>query len=408
MAPGVGGKLPVLVAAAGARWETAALELLERDGLSLHKRCVDLQDLVAAASTGLAQVAVAAADLRGLDADMVEVVRRAGVGLVVVHVGASPPEERLLRIGADELVGDDLEDLVPAVRRAGDPRTEEPRSGLRGPRGGARTTVVFGPSGAPGRTTVATGLAAELAHRGRGTFLVDADPYGGAVAQHLGILDEVSGLLAAARLANTGQLDVAGLAGLARTVAADLRVLTGLPRPDRWSEVRAPAFEEILTRAAELDPCVVVDVGFSLERQPGDPFEVAPQRNGMTLAALERADDVIVVGAADPVGLARLARALVDLEEELPDAPVHVVVNRTRATLGWSDDEVREMVLGFVRPAGMTCLPEDRPTADRALMTGSSLVELGDNPLRRGIAELADSLSGDRAGANSPGWWRRR
>ena len=55
--------------------------------------------------------------------------------------------------------------------------------------------AVWGPTGAPGRTTVAVGLATELASRGRGTLLLDADPYGGAVAQHLGVLDQA--LLAA-------------------------------------------------------------------------------------------------------------------------------------------------------------------------------------------------------------------
>jgi MinD-like ATPase involved in chromosome partitioning or flagellar assembly len=392
----------VLVAAAGAGWETAALDLIERDGLSVRKRCVDLQDLVASASTGLARVAVASAELRGLDADTVATVRRSGVGLVVVHDPAAVPEERLRRIGADELVGDDLDGLLAAVRRAGGPRSDHGdggREGLQdGPRGTGHTTVVFGPSGAPGRTTVAAGFAAELAHRGTGTFLVDADPYGGSVAQHLGILDEVSGLLAAARLANAGQLDITRLAGLARTVGADFRVLTGLPRPDRWSEVRAAAFDELLACAADLDPRVVVDVGFSIEGSPGDPFESAPQRNSMTLTALERADDVVLVGAADPVGLARLARALVDLQEVLPDVAVHVVVNRARATLGWSEAEVREMVAGFVHPAGITSIPDDRVTADRALMTGSSLVELGDTPLRAGVAALLDSMLGQGPG----------
>ena len=169
---------------------------------------------------------------------------------------------------------------------------------------------------------MATALAAETAHRGRSTFLVDADPYGGAVAQHLGVLDEVSGLLAAARSANAGRLDAATLAGIARAVGPDgLRVLTGLPRPDRWSEVRAAAFEDVLDAATSLADLVVVDVGFSLEHDAADPFGTAPQRNQMTLAALERADRVLVVGAADPVGLARLARGLVDVHDRFPGLP---------------------------------------------------------------------------------------
>ena len=44
-----------------------------------------------------------------------------------------------------------------------------------------------------------------------------------------------------------------------------------------------------------------------------------PGRNQMTLGALEAADEVVVVGAADPVGLSRLARGLVELREVAQD-----------------------------------------------------------------------------------------
>ena len=57
----------------------------------------------------------------------------------------------------------------------------------------------------------------------------------------------------------------------------------------------------------------------------------------MTLAALDAADEIVVVGSADPVGLSRLARGLVELRERTAGAPVRVVVNRMRPTLGWSE-----------------------------------------------------------------------
>jgi MinD-like ATPase involved in chromosome partitioning or flagellar assembly len=258
--------------------------------------------------------------------------------------------------------------------------------------------AVWGPAGAPGRTTMAVGLAAELARRHRSVALVDADPYGGAVAQHLGVLDEVSGLLAAARMANVGRLDLERLASLCREVAPDLRVLTGLPRPDRWVEVRPQAFEDLLRAARRLVGHVVVDVGFSLEREPPDPFTAsAAQRNGMTLSALALADEVLVVGAADPVGLSRLARGLVELHELLPDSRPRIVVNRARASLGWGEREIRAMVEGFVTPAGVHFVPEDRIGADRALMAGRSLVESGDSALRRAVSSLADAALGESA-----------
>ncbi len=253
-----------------------------------------------------------------------------------------------------------------------------------------RVLAVWGPAGAPGRTTVAVGLAAEVAAAGHEVLLLDVDAYGGAVGQHLGVLDEVSGLLAAARSANNGELDDARLTGLARQVGDGFRVLTGLPRPDRWQEVRASAFEDVLERASRVADLAVLDVGFSLEGEPPDPFgPTAPQRNQMTLAALAVADEVLVVGSADPVGLARLARGLVELRDVVPGVRPRVVVNRMRASLGWSDREIRGMVEGFVTPVGVHFLPDDRAAADRALMAGRSLVETGESALRAAMREVA-------------------
>lgn len=417
---------PVLVAAAGAAWEAQALERLRRggSGIVLAKRCVDLSELLATASTGMASVAVVAPTLPGLDADSVAALRRAGLGVVLV----AEPEElldgdtaRLRRLGLEHLLpSTGLDRLVATVTDASASAVPSGRSapgdhlGAGTAAGAVRATpgrvvAVWGPTGAPGRTTVAVGIATEVARAGRETLLVDADAYGGAVAQHLGVLDEVSGLLAAARAANTGRLDAERLAALARQVDGGLRVLTGLPRPDRWPEVRPTAFADLLDEAARLAQVVVLDLGFSLETGPVDPFgSSAPQRNEMTLASLEGADEVVVVGAADPVALARLARALVELGDVLPGVRPRVVVNRTRPSLGWSDREIRGMVEGFARPVDVHFLPDDRPAADRALMAGQSLAECGDSPLRTAMSDLAHGLLGDAVPPPSRGRRVRR
>jgi MinD-like ATPase involved in chromosome partitioning or flagellar assembly len=422
---GPGGRVPVLLAAAGARWEAAALDRLERGGAAvvLARRCVDLADLLASASAGTAAVAVVAPNLPGLDADSVAALRRGGVSVLAV---GEPDEleprqaDRLRRLGIEQLLpSSEVDGLVDRVRAAAAPAVAtqadgvpespasllddpepgaEPGSGRRRPRG--RLVAVWGPAGAPGRTTVAVGLAAALAQDGHEALLVDADPYGGTVAQHLGVLEEVSGILAAARAANAGLLDADGLAGMARQVGGGLRLLTGLPRADRWTEVRRAAFERVLEDAPLLADHVVLDTGFSLESDPGDAFGGAPQRNAMTLDTLQAADDVVVVGAADPVGLARLARGLVALREVLPAVRPHVVVNRARASLGWSEREVSGMVEGFLTPAGVHFLPDDRLAADRALMAGRSLVEVGDSALGEALSALASAVTGRPAGAS--------
>jgi MinD-like ATPase involved in chromosome partitioning or flagellar assembly len=397
----------VLVAAAGSPWEARALELLEGrgSGLALVKRCVDLPDLLATASAGVASVAVVSPTLPGLDADSVATLHRHGLGLVLV---AAPEElldgdaERLRRLGFEHLlVSTELGSLTETVIGAGTGAVVVVPELLDGPAEQdtsvpGRVLAVWGPTGAPGRTTVAVGLASEIARSGREVLLADVDVYGGAVAQHLGILDEVSGLLAAARAANTGQLDAERLAALARQVGDRFRVLTGLPRPDRWQEVRPVAFADVLDRAAQLAPYVVLDLGFSLESGAVDPYgSSAPQRNEMTLASLARADEVVVVGSADPVGLSRLARGLVELGELLPGVRARVVVNRTRGSLGWSEQDVRSMVRGFLRPVDVHFLPEDRAAADRALMAGRSLAESGESLLREALVGLAREVLGD-------------
>ena len=68
-----------------------------------------------------------------------------------------------------------------------------------------RASCPLGSAGAPGRTTVAVNLAAELARLGQPTVLVDADTYGGCVAQSLSLLDEAPGLAAATRSAGLGR-----------------------------------------------------------------------------------------------------------------------------------------------------------------------------------------------------------
>ncbi len=391
----------VLVVAAGAAWESRALAALgARPGVLVLKRCVDVDDLLASATAGQAHVAVVALDAPGLDAAAIEHLRRHQVRPVAVVAGGIAEADRgrlrAHRIGVAALVaegdlatlGQVVSDERPEVVVAPleqTPLDDEPPEAEPG-----RVVVVWGPQGAPGRTTVAAGLAGVLAARGAETVLVDADPYGGAVAQHLGVLDEVSGVLSAARLAAAGAL-VERLASVPRSLGPRLSVVTGLPRPERWIEVRAGAVEHLVEALRE-HAHVVVDTGFSLEEDPATDFGTRPARNGMTLGALAVADEIVVVGTSDPVGLSRLARGLVELREVVDGAPVRVVVNRHRSSLGWSERDIAGMVEGFARISSLHLLPDDRASVDRALVAGRTLVESGDSALLRALEGVADAV----------------
>ncbi len=395
-------RVVVLIVASGAAWEPAALQLLaEHPRIVVLKRCVDVDDLLAAATAGQADVAVVGIDAPGLDRAAVDHLRGHGVRPVAIATGGATLDGGRLRagrIGIPVVVTDDRLDELPdeicadrqpptVVRPA--PPVGPPAALPARPVPG-RVIAVWGPAGAPGRTTVAAAVAAEIGHRRRRTVLVDADPYGGAIAQQLGILDEVSGLLSAARLASAGQLSER-FGSVQRGIDAHLSVITGLPRGDRWVEVRSGTLEELL-EVASTQAEVVVDTGFSLEDDPAPDFGSRPARNQMTLAALEAADEVLVVGSADPVGLSRLARALVEIRERRPGRPVQVVVNRMRASLGWNERDIVSMVAGFSRTSAVHFLPDDQAAVDRALVAGRTLVESGDCALSRAVARMVDSL----------------
>lgn len=390
-----------LLLAAGEGWESTALAILERaPQVAVLKRCVDVDDLMAAATSGQADVAVVALDAPGLDPSVVTHLRRHALRPVAVTNG--PPEdldvrERASRLGISTVVGAaDMAELAELISRAegvDDTRaggTSEADHVVASADEAHRVITVWGPTGAPGRTTVAVNVAAELARRGAPVLLVDADPYGGSVAQQLGVLDEVSGLLSAARLAGSGQL-AQRWGTVCRGIDEHLAVVTGLPRADRWREVRGPHVEQLL-ESGRARGHVVVDTGFSLEDDPGSEFGGRPARNAMTHAALDLADEVVVVGSADPVGLSRLARGLVDLRERSLAAPTRVVVNRMRPSIGWSEREIAGMVEGFARISGLHFLAEDRAALDRALVTGRALVDGGRSPVAEAIAGLVDAV----------------
>jgi Flp pilus assembly CpaE family ATPase len=263
--------------------------------------------------------------------------------------------------------------------------------------GPGRVVTVWGPAGAPGRTSVAVNVAAELADLGVATLLVDADVYGGVIAQLLGLLDESAGFAAACRAAGNGDLDPAVLASLAVSVAPRLRLLTGLARADRWPELRAAAVEAVLACARSVAAVTVVDCGFCLERDEELTFDTAaPRRNGATLAALTAADLVVAVAAGDPVGLQRFVRASAELRDLIPGRDPLVVVNRVRPQAVGGGDAQAQISEALTRFAGVPdarFVPLDQAAFDSAVASGRTLAEVAPaSPARSALRRLAADI----------------
>lgn len=259
-----------------------------------------------------------------------------------------------------------------------------------------RTLAVWGPIGSPGRTTVAVNMAAELAAQGHRVMLVDADIYGASVAASLGLLEESASFAQACRVADQGLLSAPELQRICTEVVfagGTFLLLTGLTRPDRWTELRASAVERVLQAALSLVDRVVIDCGFCLETDEELSYDtVAPRRNAATLAALGQADTIYAVGTADAIGIPRLIRALADLPEACAGTEVNVVLNKVRKrTAGGTPLKALEQAWQRFGPALPIshALPWDADVPARALLEGRLLRELAPNsPLHRAIRDL--------------------
>jgi MinD-like ATPase involved in chromosome partitioning or flagellar assembly len=411
----------VLAAIGAAGYEPVLVTALHGDGIHVVRRCVDVPDLLASAATRQARVALLAADLPGLDADVISRIIGEGVAVVVVTAHAeSSAATPLMAMGATAVVPvDDVEVVVATVLAAATriavPDEEDGQSagvaalGDEEGRSG-QVVAVWGPSGAPGRSVISLGLGAELAAMGRRALVIDADVYGGSLAQLLGMLDEASGLLAATREANAGTLRASTLSTHCRRLDDGLLVLTGLPRADRWAEAKSALVRTVLAAARELADITVVDCGFNLELDEEISYDTtAPRRNGATIEILERADTVIAVGQADPIGLSRLIRGLSELSVMIPTATPVVVINRVRPGLIWSHDEIADTVIRATGIHDLSWLPDDHASCDRAVVQGMSLREAAPNSkLSKGLRQLASAIAGDAPEPRRWSAYRRR
>jgi len=296
--------------------------------------------------------------------------------------------------------------VQPAQAAAASSDGDEPRSALM---------VVWGPKGAPGRTTVAVNLAFEALPLVGETLLVDADTYGGSVAQTLGFIEDHSGLAWAARLAGRGELDRPRLRQAARPAGPNgPRVLSGLPRPELWTEVRPSTWESLLDLFRVSFRLTVVDVGFCLEEDEERLYDhVRFRRNAVTRVALQRADHVIAVARADPVGLHDFVHGYQQLRElGVNPSRVRVVVNQLRGGLFGGDaaGQIREALVRHLGVEASAFVPYDRAGVDAALMLGKALCEARPGgAAQRALAALAESLvGGSQAVPRRRGRLRRR
>lgn len=196
----------------------------------------------------------------------------------------------------------------------------------------AQIISVWGPTGAPGRTTIAIALAGEFTRQGRRVLLVDADTYGGTISLQLGLGYDSSGLASACRLAHNDALTEEALVSIAESVSvssSELSVLTGISDSGRWPELSESRMTTVLALVRNWFDVIVVDVGFNLETDEEISSDLfAPRRNAATLTALRDSDSIVAVCGADSISLARFMRMHRELAERFTAKNIHTVINK--------------------------------------------------------------------------------
>ena len=337
--------------------------------LELVLRCVDRVEALAAIRGGSLDLVLAVGPTPWFDFQCVEEARRRG--LRAAGIAGDPVEVEMLEVTGFEVVppGTQVSALLQALEEESSPG---PPSVPRGDRNG-RLVAVWGAKGAPGRTSMAIELAAILAEAEPDTALVDADLHGGDVAQLLGIVGELPGIVPFARRGARGELlDPGWTDELRRAGRSGPVVVPGLLRADLWQEVSAFGWEALLESCRTSFRFTVVDAGFCLECDLAGAA-VGAERHAVARATIRAADRVVAIVRADPVGIKNFLWSLSDGRELELEEKLVVVLNRVRPG---EAREVRELLRRHLARPPVALVPERPDLFTRAVWAGEPVAGL--------------------------------
>ncbi|MDO5728146.1 MAG: P-loop NTPase [Actinomycetaceae bacterium] len=344
------------------------------------RRCADITEMEAAVHAGLGTIIIADADAPGINVESIDRFHaRGGFVLLVFADPISAPS-----LGEDARCGpSDASEVIDALtvglreRILGTefpahkpPPPPAPENGTAG-----KTIVVWGTSGAPGRSTISHNLAHQLARYGLDVTLVDADTRAPSLAQMLGTDLEGSGLATASLLRQRGGMDTCALKELRHEIDDHLYFLSGLTGSDRWRQLSPESVCEVIRRLADSGH-VVVDLCDGLS--DGDPSQLTfvPSREDINLDVIRMADYLLIVSRADAIGLTRLGQVVNECVE-LDIAIDLIVVNRVRqSAAGQHPEQTVQSVLQTICRHVPRVLIDDCPDVDRAILHGTSVVSV--------------------------------
>jgi cellulose biosynthesis protein BcsQ len=366
----------IALAAPGLPFEPQLLAGATSAGIDVRRRCVDAADLLGACLGAPGLVAVITVGLPRLSAEAVSRLRASGSPIIGIafHSGDRAALDSLgvsevldVTLSAEELLGSLTSHLHLSAGMPGVWNVEPLSTSTIGEVKKGRLIAVWGPAGAPGRTTTAMLLAQSLSSQGR-TVIIDADTAAPSVALKLGLVEDLSGLIVACRHAEAGSLSSRTLASSMSVISENYLALTGLAHPRRWPELRPAALVRVIDQVRADFAYCVVDVGAAFSVADA----AAPSPPAAADAALSAADVIVAVCHANPLGVTRFIGGLTDLAEF--GVPIVCVI-----TAGQQRDQARQLIGEVANGAGIAIAIADLDIDGRSL----------DNDLRRGTAPRA-------------------
>ena len=223
--------------------------------------------------------------------------------------------------------------------------------------------AVSGSAGAPGATTLALGLARELA-KSRPVVLVDADFLAPSVSELIGLPGDHSGLLGALRVARNDSPPWESVLACAEPApdSSSLHVLCGI-RPGGLGRLEASAMEALLETILAHGVAVVADVRCSL-----GAAEQTPEKTAVD-AILGRARQVFWVSRATDLGVSRLVREWNLLSELTHDAENSILLRASERSDGDRFVEAAEALWGFTGCPDIRSLTDTQSSVHGAWLT---------------------------------------
>ncbi|MFW0121107.1 AAA family ATPase [Rothia sp. CCM 9419] len=413
--------IPVVVLGDTAGQYIQAIER-QRGAINVVRHVQELSDLIGIAHSGIARVALLVSGYEDLTASLVHQLSESQViTLIIADPGEAPhiagahtissltdTQELLNQIEqitfTEEYKKDDEHHQEPEKREEDSPHNADKEPQDEGPYN-AKILTVWGGAGSPGRSTIATNLAVCATQEQEKVCLIDADTYAPSVSALLGMLEDYSGLAQLCHLADRATLTSENIHEIITTIKIEggyLDVITGITRSDRWPEIRSQAFELLLTTLRQNYDLIIIDTGFCIEEDEEITFDgVAPSRNAATHVALESADNIILLGSADVLGIPRLLRSYEELQEFQQrrnlNATVDIWVNKVRPNSvgnrpeekilqAWQRFGPEKPIRGFIS--------HEPSIVDKCALSGKTVVEVSkQSPMTQTIRNMLSTLT---------------